>query len=70
MHPLIRLRLKITAAKCGAAHARKLGREDIAEGFERAAILYRASLRMGRKALAHDAAAHVRERAVPVPERD
>jgi hypothetical protein len=70
VHPLIRLRLKITAAERAAAHARKLGREDIAEGFERAAILYRASLRMGRSVLALGPTARTPESAVPVPERD
>jgi hypothetical protein len=51
MHPLIRLRLKITAAERGAAEARKRGREDIADKFERAATLYRTSVRMGLAAM-------------------
>lgn len=55
MHPLICLRLKITAAERGAAHPRKLARDDIAEKFERAAILYQTSIRMGLRVMRHKA---------------
>jgi hypothetical protein len=69
-HPLIRLRLTLPAAERGAAHARKLSREDVANGFERAAILYRSSLRMGRRAMkAGKAGARNPANAVPVPDR-
>lgn len=70
MHPLIRLRLKIAAAERGAVYARKLGREDLAERFERTAIRYRTSLHMGRRASARAARDGTPENAIPVAERD